>query len=1184
MISQDLVLDASEAEQTIASIDQQLQQTAELFKVALADALDLLSQPIVPTIEPDTAPAIAEIDALSTEPVAVTVDAQTADAEQLILALDETPVEVAIGGNTAPALTSIDEVRQAADSAAIDIPVEADTTAASASIGDLGASASEASGGVGELDSSLAALTVGAGVAEGSAKELLSTFGEMGGEGAAVAAGGIAVLATSLGGFFQEGLNAVSAGQRFDFILGELADKARQVNVDGLDVSLADLGIQFGSTGADMENVTAKLVSFSVNSGASKEDALQFAQTIEALSARAIALNPQLGDLASVTDNLGLKIGRGGRFAAQYGLDLNGAEIASRALADTGKSTTSELTFVEKAMAGAEIASEKYGSTLAGTVAEGEKNAAIQAESLKATFKEAIEQIGVPIVAPVLNILREAEPDAVLIAQDLGMLGQDVLPVVAGALALIGPPLQLISDIFQAIPGPIITAATAFFVAEKAIAFLAAVPAVAGAAALGLNIFAGAEINAAEAGVALEAAVPELALLAAAAAFAFSAFGGGVDQIDKTTQEIQRAATGFEDLTKSVRDVLDEEIKAALQSADFAAALADSGVSATDLREALISGGNAFDFYAGQVLAAANANGVGFDGAVALSSQLNTLRDASEQEAKKALDSAVANGQLTQTRRDEIEATAGQVNGQTNYVAALAVVQPELDAATQKTKDLTDAQKKYQDSLDNIAATAPGVAASVADVKGAYADEGLALEGLAISLDKAQLSSADLDAVAQNLGVTTQQLKGFISDVTGQLDDFVKTAVGKLPDVTTAIDAALDPSKREKKPIIIDPVELGKQIDAAIKQIDDFNANIAFLTSVGLDNLAKVAAERGPEFTQAIVDSVNSGDNIGEALDTQFGELNTKTANESGLLRDAGTGIIVATGQVAADATAAFGDKFQIGPPTQAQLDQAKLLVEMTGIPLADALRAVAGNGAVAYEQAFGAIPTTTANTLSGANTEIDGWAHQVGSSSTTTGSAGATGFAEGLAPIVPTAETLLGNVHTAINFAQVPLMASAFIAGYQIGASFDGGIKAGIEDYIFGIEQAARDAIDKAEAAARNQSHAHSPSRLFMAVGRDMGLGIAAGLTGSQAEIERASRSLVNAALPDPGWRAGIGNDGGARGGVSIGLVNIVLDGSASSDPVLARTVGRAAGDAFVERLNPLAGRRLTVATRMSG
>ncbi len=62
-ITQELILDASAAESVIQGIDQQLQQTAELFKVALADALSILGQPIVAPVTADTSEAAAAIGA-----------------------------------------------------------------------------------------------------------------------------------------------------------------------------------------------------------------------------------------------------------------------------------------------------------------------------------------------------------------------------------------------------------------------------------------------------------------------------------------------------------------------------------------------------------------------------------------------------------------------------------------------------------------------------------------------------------------------------------------------------------------------------------------------------------------------------------------------------------------------------------------------------------------------------------------------------------------------------------------------------------------------------------------------------------------------------------------------------------------------------------------------------------------
>lgn len=1270
-IEQQLILDASDAERTIAQIDQQLQQAAELFKVALADALAVLAQPIIAPIEADTSAAVSEVAALADGPAPIIpVNADTAEAEQLILALgDQPPVDIPVTAETSEAEqlilalgdqppidipVAVDAEAARAEIAAfagsappVDLLVEADTQGAQQSIEELGASASVSSEGVNTLEGSVTGLGAAAGIAEGSAKELIGAIGEMGGESGKAAAGGVAVLAAATAGFFQEGLNAVSAGQRFDMILGSLAEDARHIDINGLNTSISDLGIRFGSTGAEMENVNATLVQYAVNSGASKEEGIRFAQQIDTLGARAIALKPQLGTLADVTDALGSKIGRGGRFAAQYQIDLNGAEIATRALADTGKGAASDLTFVEKAMAGAELASAKYGATLAGTVAEGEKNAAVQAESLKASFKEAIEQIGVPLVAPVLDLIRQAEPDAVLIAQDLGTLAKDALPAVAAGLAAIDPPLRLISGILNAIPGPILAGAIAFW------GFSAALNAVAGAAL--------------ESEAALALASSAIPLIAAASAIAVGAmvlFGNSNADTQKHVAELTKELTDqdgvlritTEDLTKYLEkssdigkdpSMVDALNKAGLSFADLAGFAEDGEAGLTTFIKKLeeagvldkvvsevgsnarLASGQFVDLsrtvtVAGETFA--NTGGTGNQ----LVGTFRELQRTSQAAAQQQLATSVASKTLTDEQVKEAEARHVLDGGATDYIATLNELTPLISAASTETKtageeDRAAAQKKEElaAAMQDLATAAPGVVASMQAVGMAVGDQGSALEGLALSLNKANLSTAQMDLVAQQLGVSSQSLQGFIKDVTGELDNFVSTAVGKLPDVSSAIDNALDPASRKDKPIIIDPAKLEAELQHSIDAINNFNVNVQTLVGQGFNNLAQVAAERGPEFTQGIVNAIDKGGaDMGATLDAKFGELNDLTAAEPDKLRTAGSGIIVATGDVADAASKNFGDKFQLGPPTQAQMDQAKLVAELANVPFAEALASVAGSGAVAYEQAIGAIPAATDTAMAATGDSIDAHGNIVKTAAGGVGSDASAAFQAGIGPIPANASTIIDQTAPAISKAAFVLRAVANTEGFFVGYNFTTGLATGIGDSgaIASVERAAASAVDQAVAEAKRHAGVQSPSKVTMEIGRQMGVGLALGISStfdivSRSGLDLASRAMpvapdlfarwerviserplaavpssadaapVAVAPPTPssvvGW-AGANGNGMLR---DIGMfrdIVVNVDGAGVTDE-RAQRIGGIIGGAVVDRVSPVASRYLAVGVKVS-
>lgn len=1039
---------------------------------------------------------------VSATPVDIPVAADTTAAETSIGALAEAPpVDVPVDANTTDAVTSIEALASVMPS--IDIPIEADTTGAATQLSDLGAEATVASEGVVNLETSVTGLGAAAGIAEGSAKELVATVGELGGEGSKTAAAGILGLSAVTAGFFEEGMNAVSAGQRFDTVLGDMGNKIKEIDVNGMTTSMEDLGIKFGSTGAEMENVNSKLFQMAVNSGATKEQAVQFTQQVETLGARAISLNPQLGSLADVTDALGTKIGRGGRFAAQYGLDLNAAEISARALADTQKMSTSELTFAEKAIAGAELASEKYGTTLAGTVAQGQKNAAVTASELKARFKEAIEQIGVPIVAPVLDLIKQAEPDAILIAEALGRLAKDALPAVSAALMVIEPPLHLISALLSIIPDGVVSATAAFFGLRFAMEAVAQA-AIADEVAL----------------TALSTAIPWLAAITAGIILVQSVMGGTPAYADEMTQAVDTAAKGLSDFTVATHETVLAEIEAASNTAEFGKALREAGVSNDQLVESLLAGGDAYQQYTVQILVAAEANGAGFDSAVKLTNELEHLKTSTEAGAQSTLDAAVNSGKLSAADRDAAVQKAGLIGGNVNYVAALAIVQPEL----KKVKDATDAQAKadadakkaaddHAKALHEIQGQNIAVAMTMENVRTMTGDQTAALAGLALALGDANLASKNFDAVATELGVSTEQLKKFVADVTKEIDGFVTTAMNGLPSVKTAIDDVLNPKTKPDKPIVIDPAKLQAEIDDSINKINGFNMELKFLVDSGYNNLAMIAGQRGPEFTDALVKSIQ-GTDLGGPLDAKFGELNAITAAEGPKLREAGTSIVLGTGQVAADAAKIWGDKFQLGPGTDSAISGANTEIDGWAHVVPAAVGAVGVDAADKWEQGFGKVDVHTATALGDAVATIDAKGALVHTSAASTAQAGAEGFATGIAGVPGSASSAMSSAAANIESVTSQVVVwQAWSAGDRVGVAFDQGLAHGIGSLVESVTTAATRVVDDAEAAARRAAQTHSPSKVWEAIGLDMTAGLASGLAAGAGLATDAAGRIVEGA-----------------------------------------------------------------------
>lgn len=453
-----LELDTSDAQARIqelgSMVDEQLASAGGALTTSLEEALSGFTlDPVELAVEADTSGVTDEIDAAVADAEAmVPVDADTAPVEAALASIDDNvePIEVVV--DTADAQAQVDGLL--------------------ARIEELEAAATGAGGGLDGLTGSVDGMNAAAGLATGSAAGLgagLETLGDrMTGP---VAAG--AALAGVVAVFANEAIEAQGATQRFEATLGELAARVENLrDIDGLDTDLSQLALTLGSDDDKIRNVIARLFELAEASGVAGDDAAVFVQQMTALGARAVAINPQLGDVGDVTDALSTALVRGGRFAAKYGLDLNQAAINARALAMTGKSTADELTYVEKAMAGAAIATEKYGGNLEQIVARGSENAITKQRQFTQAIRETVEELGMPLVAPIFEIMERGQPIVEAIGSAFLILGQGAIPVVGAALDGVQPVLDVVLAVLQALPPELVAGGAAWLAFGNPIAAL----------------------------------------------------------------------------------------------------------------------------------------------------------------------------------------------------------------------------------------------------------------------------------------------------------------------------------------------------------------------------------------------------------------------------------------------------------------------------------------------------------------------------------------------------------------------------------------------------------------------------------------------------------------------------------------------------------------------------------------
>lgn len=379
------------------------------------------------------------------------------------LAVEQT---VPVTADTSAAEGEVSSLVSDIEASQAEIAVGADTSEAEAAIGDLGSELVEVGGDAGSAASETRGFADAAGLAAGGAA---LARGEVGGLGvaagalsttSAAGAGALLALGGSVAFLFEKGLDATSALQRFNFIVGDMREQVLRVEVGDLNEDLDKLAIKLGTDDEALRNASASLFQFALNSGASRDEAADFTNQVDALAARAVALNPALGTVDTAAEGLSVRLARGGRFASSFGLSLTAAEISARALANTGKDAAADLTLFEKSQAAAQIAVERYGDTLNDTVTRGAKNAAIEQRSLKEQLDNVFEAAGKPLVSPVLEGIKAALPSVGAFGAAVGEVAVSAIPAltatlegVTPAIVAAGDALSFVLGVLNEIPG-----------------------------------------------------------------------------------------------------------------------------------------------------------------------------------------------------------------------------------------------------------------------------------------------------------------------------------------------------------------------------------------------------------------------------------------------------------------------------------------------------------------------------------------------------------------------------------------------------------------------------------------------------------------------------------------------------------------------------------------------------------
>lgn len=665
----------------IDRIDDALGGAVQSFKVALADALNILSSVSVGDVDASsvTSSIDSAVGAADLNPE-ITADAEgvTSSIDEAISSADATvepdvdpaPIAEGVTAGIDAADTTVtpevetqgiaDDITQAVDSADATVVVEADTSQAEDAIAGLGDAAGQAGEGLSsaadggrDVSSAFDAVAPAAGLAAGEIGGLTSIAGKLPPE-AKEAAGAVTALAAAGGILFDKALEQQTALERLNRTFGETTAAVQQVDVGGLDEDISSLALRTGAADEGLQNFAASFGQLGISAGKAAPEVANTADQIIALATRASVLNPSLGTADEIVGRLSTSLARGGRFLGQFGIALNAADINARALADTGKSSAAELTVYEKSAAGAALATEQLGSKLGRDINDGAKSDAIQIRSFKTALDEAAEAAGKELVGPIVDDMRELLPVAESVTHLLGV----TLKV---ALDALGPSLKLTGEAANLLVGPL--------------------------EALSSN----------------EDVISGLAASFSPAAGLFDLFSSGSDKADELKTSLDGVGAGFSDVKTPVDQTTQAMADALVKTEGFSDKLNHVGLSTKDLAAAAAQGKAGVDGLRDRLEAAGVTSGKYAGDTRDVLDATQKLADALQRNAREALNHLQATGQLDAETLRGAEATNKLASGNTDYLRVLQQLAPQVAAsiaAQAGDAAAKDANAQAQDALN----------------------------------------------------------------------------------------------------------------------------------------------------------------------------------------------------------------------------------------------------------------------------------------------------------------------------------------------------------------------------------------------------------------------------------------------------------------------------------------------------
>ena len=258
---------------------------------------------------------------------------------------------------------------------------------------------------------------------EGSTKKTSSGFKSM---NKAITSVGAAVAGAALLAFGKQviglAVDAEEAGSAFRTVFGPAVDKAQKF--------VKEFANSAGFAEFELQQLMATTGNIVQGIGATEEASAELSESMARLAGDVASFSNAAGGAPAVLKALQSALTGETEALKTYGIVINQADIAQRALLDTGKSSADQLTRLEKAQATLAIAYERSGKAV-GDLERTQDGAANTMRRLSAKFKEAQTVIGQTLL-PVLEELLPVAEDLIPTFEKIGL-------VVAQTARVLGP-------------------------------------------------------------------------------------------------------------------------------------------------------------------------------------------------------------------------------------------------------------------------------------------------------------------------------------------------------------------------------------------------------------------------------------------------------------------------------------------------------------------------------------------------------------------------------------------------------------------------------------------------------------------------------------------------------------------------------------------------------------------------